>query len=289
MKRALFILLASVTVLFSLAVYQHFRYFDGKLHVTFCNVGQGDGIYIKTPSGQDILIDGGPNSDILRCLEDRMRFIDRDVDIVFLTHPHLDHYGGLESVVQRYRLGHFVTENIPNKNTIFEQFSYQLDIHKVAKKYVKKGDMVKVGDKGEEVTITVLWPSEDFLEFHQREINPDLNEGSLVLLLSYGDMDVLLTGDSDVEMLSSALEGHDLPSIEVLKVPHHGSRFGLSPELVKAIDPKLSVISSGKNKYGHPAKDTLKLLEGRKVLRTDTSGSVEIISNGTSWEVKTGR
>ncbi len=92
---------------------------DGKLHLVFCDVGQGDAIYIKTPKGSDILVDGGPNEKVLDCLGRHLPFYDRDIELVVLTHPHADHFTGLISVLERYSVKKIVLENIYAPNYKF--------------------------------------------------------------------------------------------------------------------------------------------------------------------------
>src|SRR3989344_6568995 len=107
------------TVLFFLLgcilVYQNITYNDKKLHVVFCDVGQGDAIFVRTPNGSDILIDGGPDDSVLNCLGKHMPFWDRDLELVILTHPHSDHFTGLFSVLKTYKIEIFATEELNNK------------------------------------------------------------------------------------------------------------------------------------------------------------------------------
>src|SRR3989337_4197125 len=109
-----FLLISSV-LLFLLGcifVYQNIIYNDKKLHVVICNVGQGDAIFVRTPSGSDILIDGGPDDSVLNCLGKHMPFWDRTLELVMLSHPHTDHFMGLFSVLQNYKVTAFASENL---------------------------------------------------------------------------------------------------------------------------------------------------------------------------------
>ena len=109
MKRYLSLVLLSLFFLGGIFFYQSAKINDGKLHLIVCDVGQGDAIYLKTPSGKDILVDGGPNDSVLNCLNNNMPFWDRTLDLVVLTHPDADHISGLVSVLERYTVLHFVT------------------------------------------------------------------------------------------------------------------------------------------------------------------------------------
>src|SRR5437867_4244168 len=99
MKKVLYVTTVAVIFLIVFAFYDYSRFSDGKLHITFCNVGQGDGIFIRTPSGKNILIDGGPDKSILSCLAEHMPFWDRTIHLMFLSHPHDDHFAGLYYVI----------------------------------------------------------------------------------------------------------------------------------------------------------------------------------------------
>ena len=117
----------------------------------------------------------------------------------------------------------------------------------------------------------------------------DLNDYSLVFLLRYGSFDAVFTGDAD-RRVEDNYTGLALPdnSIEVLKVPHHGSRTGMTQEFIHWLRPKLAVISVGKNSYGHPTREALDLLQsiGSIVKRTDIDGDIEIVSDGRGWNIK---
>lgn len=250
--------------------------------LVFCNVGQGDGILIRTPKTHVILIDGGPNDAILGCISSHVPFFKRDIDVMFLSHPHEDHEVGLISVAQRYLLRYFVTENLINTTSTFKRLIEYAN--KTGKpRYVTKGERIRTDDG---VVITVLGPSKEFLNTTSPGgvIAEKKEFASLVLLVTYGSFKAVLTGDSQVQELLSA---PFLP-IDVLQVPHHGSATGLSSEILRSFAPKLAVISVGKNnRYGHPNPNTLSLLKQYKlrVLRTDQNGEIVITSDGKTWEV----
>lgn len=281
--------------LFSLGLiffYQYSRFNDNKLHVVFCDVGQGDAIFIRTPKGLDILIDGGPDNSVLSCLSNHMPFWDRTIEIVALTHPHADHLVGLIGVLKRYKVDLFITEKLENKTESFREFARIVQNKKINNRYVFAGDKLRIKDG---VVLQVLSPSKEFLQRTSPSgvIGESGEFASLVLFLSYGQFDTFLTGDSQVlelaEALQTASQGEALQEIEVFQVPHHGSKTGLNQELVDQINPKLAVISVGKNnKYGHPHKEVMELLNGSKVkiLRTDQNAEVEIVSDGKNWGVR---
>lgn len=287
MRRLIISATLSILILFFIVGYEKAQFLrDGKLHVIFCDVGQGDAIFIKTPSGKDILIDGGPNDSVLSCLSNNMSFWDRELDLMFLTHPHADHFVGLISVLQRYSLKSFHTENLENKTAGFAELLRVAKAQKKDPHYVLAGDKFKTRDG---VEITILGPSKEFIQETSPGgvIGESREFASLIILVSYGEFNVLLTGDSQIPGLSEAFINNSVPSIEVLQVPHHGSRFGFDKALIDEINPKLAAISVGKNNYGHPSKEILKILSEKdiKILRTDQHGEVEIVSDGKKFEI----
>ena len=229
---------------------------DGRLHLVFCDVGQGDAILISYLQNQ-VLIDGGPDNKILECLSKKMPFWDRKIEMIVLTHPEKDHETGLIDVLKRYSVKYFVSNNLQKSSTS-----------------VKSGDQIKIGP----LRFLVLWPPKNY------GMTNELNDSSVVLKLSFGYSQALFTGD-----ISEKIEQQiDLEEIEILKVAHHGSKFSTSKEFLSKIKPKLAIISVGENRFGHPTPEVLERLKqaGVKVLRTDQQGNIEIVSDGRGWYTK---
>lgn len=284
-KSVIFALLIFFT-LSALATYQFFKFNDGKLHLVFCDVGQGDAIFIRTGAGDNILIDGGPDDSVLNCLSRHLPFWDKTLQAVILTHPHADHLTGLISVIKRYSLISYDTENLKNPGVGAKILQDSLALKNLSATYVKKGD--RLTDKAN-FNIQILWPSADFIENSNKNspnnsFDLDFNGLSVISLLSYGNFRAILTGDA-----GSATDekiGENIGAVDVLQVPHHGSKTGLSKAFLDETKPRLAVISVGKNnKYGHPSQSALSLLTKNniKFLRTDQKGDVEIVSDGKSW------
>ncbi len=271
-----------------LIIFQASKFNDGKLHLVFCDVGQGDAILIKTPEGKYVLIDGGPDESVLNCLSKHMPFWDRTLQVMILTHPHADHLTGLISVVKRYNLISYDTENLKNQGPGLKKLQDILAVKNLSARYLKKGDSFT---NQANFKLETLWPSEEYVKNLAQKtdaeaIDPDLNGFCIVQLLSYANFKALLTCDTN----SAAGEKAVLESgrVNVLQVPHHGSKTGLSSLLLKEASPDLAVISVGKNNnYGHPNQMTLSLLKDDNVrtLRTDEKGDIEIITDGKSWYV----
>ena len=268
---------------------------DGKLHIIFCNVGQGDAAYIRLPDGRDMLVDGGPNERVLDCLGKSMPFWDRSLDLVVLTHPQKDHLQGLLSVLARYQIGYLVRSNVSNTSEGYQQFVSRIKAHHIHERFVTSGELITVGD----VRLSVLWPTKAQIADMGSPaviqgtsvlgISDETNTGSLVFWLRFGSFDALFPGDADVHVESRYADFTLADStVELLKVPHHGSKYSMTKEYIDKLNPKISVISVGKNTYGHPANETLTMLANKmsRVLRTDQDGDIEIISDGVSWTVR---
>lgn len=279
MKKIVLLILVSSLALFLLFVYQRHLFRDGKLHIVFCDVGQGDGILITTPNNKHILIDAGPDKKILDCLANHLPFWERRLDIVILTHPHSDHFAGFYYVFERYDVSVFATEKLINKTAGFQELLRIVADKKIPQHFVSAGDRWQIGT----VKLTIAGPTKEYLELTSPggTIGESREFASVVTYLSYGEFDLLLTGDSQVSGLMEAFEQIG-KSIDVLHVPHHGSSSGLDDQVLDLLQPQLAVISVGKNRYGHPTKFTLNLLKGKriKILRTDQVGDVEVASDG---------
>lgn len=257
---------------------------DQNLHIKIYDVGQGDSILVTSPTGKKVLIDGGPNQKVLEYLGRDLPFYDRKLDLVILTHPHEDHLSGLLEVVKRYEVGQVWMEKVVHTSDIYLKWLKLLKEKKVKIAAPRVGDEVKFGDG---LTLMVIWPIQEALKDSK-----DLNQTSIVVLLSYGHFRSLLTGDAGEESQPYGLveEWSKGGGIEILKVPHHGSKTALNDDFLKKINPKTSVISVGaNNRYNHPSSDLIQKLEsnGSRVYRTDKSGTVEVVSTQRGWYTKT--
>lgn len=285
MKKIVLLVSTALIILGFLVLFAFLNYKDDKLHIVFCDVGQGDAIFIRTPREADILIDGGPDAKVLECLSNHMPFWDRSIDLVIMTHPDADHSTGLISVVERYNVESFYTQVIPGKTDVYKRLEANLAKKKLSAKYLHAGDRIS-GNDG--FSMTTLWPSlEEISGVDQKRANIRLNEFSVIQLLTYGQFSVLLTGDAGFKVMDQIVD--PARSTNILKVPHHGSRTGMSQNFLSVVNPEISVISSGaNNSYGHPAKESLSLLknQGTKILRTDEMGDIEIISDGKIYYLK---
>ena len=253
---------------------------DSYLLVSFLDVGQGDAVFIETPDGVQVLVDGGPDSSVLRELGEIMGVRDRTIDIIVGTHPDKDHIGGLVDVLARYEVGAIIkTENESDTNvaTAYTAATEQEGAEII---YARRGQTFTLGAS---TTLQVLFPDTDPTAMES-------NTSSIVLQLTYGDIDFLLTGDSpkNIEEYLVLAEGEDLES-EVLKVGHHGSRTSTSELFLDEVAPQYAVISAGRdNRYGHPHVEVTDMLFNKRVetLSTAELGSITFLSDGTGLWVE---
>ena len=256
---------------------------DGKLRITFCDVGQGDSAYVHFPDGHDMLIDGGPDSRVLSCLGHMMPFWDRHIDLVLLTHAEKDHFEGLTEVVKRYQVGYLIRSDSQNVGPEYQWLVAAIFSRHVPVKTVFAGDQITVGG----VVLSFLWPTRQYLAQSPSQEGSQ-NEHGLVVHLRYGVFDTLFSADADSQVEQQYIDAAGFPdAIEVLKVPHHGSATGMTQGFISWVHPKLAVISVGKNNpYHHPSPQALSLLKsiGSLIFRTDQQGEIQTVSDGKNWK-----
>jgi competence protein ComEC len=259
---------------------------DGKLHVTFLDVGQGDAIFIQTPRGQKVLVDGGPSpTTLLAALGRRMPFWDRAIDLVVLSHPHDDHVSGLIPVLKRYRVKAFLDGGQEHPTPAYTQCLEVIQEKGISYQLARLGMQIQLGER---LQMRVLHPEGELLS----GTDSDVNNNSIVLRLVYGRISFLLTGDVEEEAEAVLLLSNEDLASTILKSPHHGSDTSLNLRFLEAVNPQLAVIQVGAdNQFGHPDPTTLAKLEERgvMVLRTDQNGTVEVVSDGERYWIKAER
>ena len=244
------------------------------LKVAFLDVGQGDAIFVEAPNGNQILIDGGSNKAVLRELSKQMPFYDRTVDGIILTHPHLDHYGGLVDVLDNYKINLEMDSGNNNPESKgFDIYIKKLEEEKAKRIFAKKGMRVNL-DKGLYLDILLPVINKKGMSAHDEMV---------VARLVYGNNSFLLTGDMEDNLESFLLSFGGSIKSDVLKIGHHGSKTSTSEKFLGLVNPELAIISAGKNnKYGHPHQEVTERLSVFEIpiLRTDEKGAIIIKSNG---------
>lgn len=241
--------------------------------VVFCDVGQGDAIYLRLPEGKDVLVDAGPTAAVVSCLSEEMPYFDRTLELVFITHPQKDHYGGLSYLLSSFRIEKvFLPQSIEKASvsTAWQSFSRRLKKTTQEIVYLERTDQIQIGQS----LIIVLSPFPDT----KIETEEDLNNTALGLLAQVQAKQILLLSDLDAVPAERALEGV-VADVDIFKLNHHGSKYGISGKLLELAEPEVVVLSVGRdNFYGHPHPETLQLLQSLNLplRRTDKEGKIVI-------------
>ncbi|MEK7208559.1 MAG: MBL fold metallo-hydrolase [Patescibacteria group bacterium] len=266
---------------------------SGLLTVAFLDVGQGDAIFIESPTGVQVVVDGGPDRSVLRQLGRVMPFYDRTIDMLLVTNPDKDHFAGFLDVLRAYRVG-----TVMEPGTVGASAEYRALEQMLGEKIppasrvlpLQKGELPRkiTALRGQRIELgggayfEVLFPDRDVSGL-------DTNDGSIVAKLIYGNTSFLLTGDttSAVEGYLAQLDGKRL-DVAVLKVGHHGSKTSTSDALLGFASPAMAVISAGKdNRYGHPHQEVLERLKQFEVetLGTYERGTIIMESDGETVRI----
>ena len=253
---------------------------DNLLRVYFLDVGQGDAIFVQAPNGNQVLIDGGPDTLVARQLSKIMPFYDHSIDLVVLSHPHADHINGLLEVLRRYDVSQVLENYYPYDTPEYAEWNKLK-----TEAQISQAQAGQVIDLGAGVRIFVIYP--DQINAGQSKNNP--NDASVVLKLVYGENSLLLSGDIEAPLEKKlVLIGADLDS-DFLKIAHHGSKTSTTQEFLEAVTPKAAFIEVGaKNRYGHPHPKVLERLESLniKYYRTDIDGTIELLLDGRNYLIK---
>lgn len=257
---------------------------SNNLRLYFLDVGQGDAIFMETPVGEQILVDGGPNTKVLNELSKIMPLGDTSIDLVVLSHNHSDHLRGLEEVLKHYEIGEIWISGAIHTTKTFERFLEQIKQAGINTKMVMAGETVEFsGLEG-----LVIYPLQNMTG-----VMPDnQHDANVVTYWQYGENSWLLMGDAEIEHEQELLSRGLIKPITILKAGHHGSRTSSGESFLKTTLPQFVVISVGaNNRYDHPHLETLeKLLKLEiPVLRTDTSGTVKFSFSKESFTYTTSK
>ncbi|WP_337174838.1 MBL fold metallo-hydrolase [Paludisphaera sp.] len=253
------------------------RPLEGRLVVDVLDVGQGDAILIRSPEGKTALIDAGPTRDAAaRWL--RAKGVDT-VDLAVVTHHHLDHHGGMESVVRDWRPRYFLATDSDHATQSWLRLLKTVKAEGITVVLpTGRPRKVELGS----VTLTIL---------PQPPHDPESeNDNSVGIRLQYGGFSMLMTGDSEPPSRRWWLENCPelLRDCSVLKLAHHGSRNGTDAAWLDVVRPELAVVSLGAgNSYGHPHSEAVELLKAHRVslVRTDQWGTITMVSDGETWNL----
>lgn len=237
------------------------------LKIHFIDVGQGDSILLQS-GGKNMLVDAGPSEAGSKVISYLKTQGVSSLDVVVATHPHEDHIGGMNTILDAFKINLYIDNGASHTTSTYENLINKLVKDQTPYAVVKTGKIIPFSSG---ISVTVLSPL---------SLSGDYNEDSIVLKVTNGKQNILLTGDSSQSLGSM--------KAQILKVPHHGSKYGSSISYLSLISPEVAIISVGaRNDFGHPAQETLSNLEkmGSKIYRTDNDGTVVINTDGTSWSV----
>lgn len=281
-----------------------FTFPSKNLRLIACDVGQGDSIlaiYGKT----QILVDGGPDAKVLGCLSRHLPFWDRKIEVVVNSHPQKDHFAGLIDVLKTYAVETFVATPLDSGSQDWQVLKSLVGSKGIKVVNPVSGQSIRIGL----IYLDILWPSKESFLATENSMHTsgdisgrasqsgsgvlgafatkeDPNKFSVVAVLRFKNFDALLTGDIGTEIsdvVAQELMNKSKRPIEYIKVPHHGSKNGLTRSLLETAQSEVAVISVGKNNsYGHPHEEVLKMLQDEeiKILRTDQLGDIAVESDG---------
>ena len=268
--------LASALLVFSMSLfYLDFKGSYKGLTFAMLDIGQGDALFIQSPTGKQIMFDGGPAHKVLGPLARVMPFYDKTIDAIVITNPDADHIGGFLDVLKNYKVKQVFESGTINGSKTYQNLEAEIKRQNIPDILVKRGMRLDIGGGA---VIDILFPDRDVSTWAT-------NDGSVVAKLFYGNTSVMLTGDATALTEKIILKENTKEKLHstILKVGHHGSRTSSSADFVKATSPTYAFISDGKdNKYGHPHKEVLDTLAqfGVKVFRTDLLGTIIMKSDG---------
>lgn len=238
------------------------------LKIHFIDVGQGDSILLQS-GGKNMLVDAGPDESGGTVVSYLQAQGVSTVDVIVATHPHEDHIGGMVDVLNNFIVDLYVDNGIAHTTLTYENLVNKLVNDQIPYAEVKEGKTIPFAPG---IVVSVISPT---------NISGDMNEDSIILKITDGSQKILLTGDS-------SLSPGDVQA-QILKVPHHGSKYSSDSYYYEQVNPEVAVICVGTdNEFGHPSPEVIKNIEkaGAIIFRTDIDGTIVISTDGNSWDVE---
>jgi len=245
-----------------------------EMRVHFIDVGQGDSIFIESPNGKTMLVDGGVKGAGQKVVSYLKELGVNKLDIVVATHPDADHIGGLISVLNSIDIGQFYDSGKVHTSQTFEEMLTLIDTKNIPYNIPKTGDRIAFDD---DINVKVL---------NANENATDNNDASIVLKLAYGNVSFLLTADAGIALEKEMIQ--DDVKATILKAGHHGSNTSSSAEFIQVVHPEVTILSYGEgNKYGHPHAEVVERLQaiGSKIYATAEAGNVIVSTDGVNYDV----
>ncbi|MEK7463117.1 MAG: MBL fold metallo-hydrolase [Patescibacteria group bacterium] len=242
----------------------------------FLSIGQGDSSLLLLPpstsSGQagggeyvKFLIDGGPINGGLNSNLEKILGLDKYIDLVFVTHPELDHFGGFIELLKNYKIGAILYNGDDRDNNNWAEFNRIISEKKIVKMALVKGD-------------SVIYTASILKVFNSANLSANTNDSGLVMGLETDGFKALFTADIGAAIEKILAQSENIKS-DILKVGHHGSKYSSDLSFLKKVEPKISVVEVGKNNYGHPTKEALGRLKevGSQIFNTYQQGIIKIV------------
>jgi len=302
-RRLFYAALGMMSILVAIVVFHPFSTprTDGRLHIDFLDVGQGDSALVTFPEGKTLLVDGGGrfnykkrNDEDAEPFEPDTRGIGEAVvsevlwakgysrlDHILATHADADHIQGLTDVAKNFGIGSAIFGRMPLDDPDYIQLADVLRRRGIPTEIIARGDILRFGD----ATVEVLYP---FPLSDPNAISD--NNHSVVLRIVYGNRSFLLTGDIEKSAESELISGGGNLHVDLIKVPHHGSRTSSTQELIDAVAPRFAVISVGRSSpFGHPHADVVERWRaaGVNVMTTGTRGMISVSTDGKDLKIAT--
>jgi competence protein ComEC len=248
------------------------------LMVAFLDIGQGDSIYIRTPNGNDVIIDGGPDDSILQKINKVLPSFDKDIDLMIATHPDKDHIAGLTYLFKEYQIKNFLHSEISSGTMFDRELQKQAHDETGLDQIIARRGQRYILDTENGIYLDILFPDQNTSDFK------DTNDASIVARLVYGTTSFLLTGDSPISV-EDYLAHHDTSLLKnnVLKLGHHGSKTSSGDLYLDTVKPDYAIVSAGKNnRYHHPNPETVERVTDRTIpiLSTIDLGTIIMESDG---------
>jgi competence protein ComEC len=270
-----------VLVGFDLFLWSQILFFKNEPKVYFLDVGQGDSSLVYLDNIL-FLVDAGPDKKVLQSLSRVFPKKVNYIDLAFISHPQLDHFGGFLDLLNKYDFGAFIIngrEADDKKREIYNKLISKLEERKIPVITLSANDKIKYKNN----LIEIISPDKNWIQ------SAELNDTSLVFRAKNPNFSILFTGDSGNNLLNYLSEKFDLKS-NILKIPHHGSKYSFSEKFLKATSPNLALIGVGiKNRYNHPSKEFIDGLNNLNIpfFRTDLAGNIVISFKNNNFFVKT--
>jgi len=250
---------------------------DGQMELHFIDVGQADATFIITDGGT-MLIDAGSRNSGPRVVEYLQNLGIREITYVVATHPHEDHIGGMDLVLNEFTVGTLLMPPVSHTTRTYERMIEAIENNNVYARSPAAGSTVNLGG----AIFTVIHPNADNYG--------NLNDWSISFRMAFGQVSMVTTGDAERLAELEMIEAEHYLSADILRLGHHGSRTSTSQEFFDAVSPSIAIIQVGEgNRYGHPHPEVMDRLAGLRVYRNDHHGDIILTTDGTNIEVRTAR